>query len=67
VLRGTFEAFIQEWTIVPYLMDLESTNGTLLNGKPIEAAQYIELRSKDCLKFGDNPFEFVFMKQKDQD
>lgn len=28
----------------PYIMDLESTNGTLLNGEPIEPARYIELK-----------------------
>ena len=47
--------------MVPYLMDLESTNGTLLNGEPLEAAKYVELRSKDCLKFGTNEVEYVFM------
>ena len=65
--RGTFEAFVQEFSIVPYLIDLESTNGTTLNGEPVDGAKYVELRPKDCLKFGSNPCEYVFMKQKDQD
>ena len=65
VARGTFDAFVQEWIIVPYLMDLESTNGTRLNGEKVEPAQYIELRSKDCLRFGEDSVEYVFMKQKD--
>ena len=67
VARGTFEAFMQEFSIVPYLMDLESTNGTTLNGDPVEGAKYYELRPKDCLKFGTCPIEYVFMKQKNQD
>ena len=61
--RGTFEAFMQEFSIVPYLMDLESTNGTFLNGEQIEGAKYVELRPKDVLKFGTNPTEYVFMRQ----
>ena len=65
VARGTFDAFVQEWIILPYLMDLESTNGTTLNGSKIEPAKYIELRSKDCLRFGSSSVEYVFMKQKD--
>ena len=63
--RGTFEAFMQEFSIVPYLIDLESTNGTTLNGEPVEGAKYVELRSKDCLRFGTSSVEYVFMKQKD--
>ena len=65
--RGTFEAFMQEFTILPYLIDLESTNGTMLNGEKVGGAKYIELRPKDVLKFAMSPIEYVFMKQKDQD
>ena len=50
---------------MPYLIDLESTNGTILNGDPIDAAKYYELRDKDVIKFGDSPIEWVFMKQSD--
>ena len=57
--RGTFESVIQEFVVVPYLMDLESTNGTQLNGKKIDSARYIELRSGDLIKFGSS--EFVLM------
>ena len=60
--RGTFDVLTQDFTIVPYLMDLESTNGTTLNGELVEPAKYIELRSKDCLKFGTFETEFVFMR-----
>ena len=42
-------------------MDLESTNGTRLNGELIESARYYELREKDVLKFGEGPKEFVLM------
>ena len=53
---------MQEFSIVPYLIDLESTNGTMLNGEPLEGAKYVELKARDCLKFGTNPCEYVFMK-----
>ena len=31
----------------PYVMDLESTNGTLLNGERLESARYIELKVRE--------------------
>lgn len=49
----------------PYIMDLESTNGTLLNGAPIESSRYIELRAKDVLKFGESTREYVLMDASD--
>eukprot|EP00913_Durusdinium_trenchii_P035456 g33182.t1 len=37
--------------VKPYIMDLESVNGTFVNGSRIDAARYVELREKDVLKF----------------
>lgn len=48
--------------IVPYIMDLKSTNCTLLNGKKIDHSRYIELREKDVLRFGESTREYVLMK-----
>lgn len=48
--------------IKPYLMDLESTNGTYLNGKKIEPARYYELIDQDVLKFGNSDREYVLIK-----
>uniref|UniRef100_K3W9R7 FHA domain-containing protein n=1 Tax=Globisporangium ultimum (strain ATCC 200006 / CBS 805.95 / DAOM BR144) TaxID=431595 RepID=K3W9R7_GLOUD len=45
----------------PYIMDLNSTNGTFLNGEKIEGSRYIELREKDMLKFGESTREYVLM------
>eukprot|EP00933_Yihiella_yeosuensis_P000532 TRINITY_DN10083_c1_g1_i1.p1 TRINITY_DN10083_c1_g1~~TRINITY_DN10083_c1_g1_i1.p1 ORF type:complete len:304 (+),score=101.97 TRINITY_DN10083_c1_g1_i1:69-980(+) len=47
--------------VMPYIMDLESVNGTFLNGKRIESARYMELREKDVLKFGMSTREFVLL------
>lgn len=43
-------------------MDLESTNGTTLNGDKLESARYFELIDKDVLKFGFSGREFVLIK-----
>ena len=50
--------------IKPYLMDLESTTGTFLNGKKIEAARYYELYDEDVVNFGKSNVEYVIMKGK---
>jgi smad nuclear-interacting protein 1 len=50
-------------TILPYLMDLDSTNGTQLNHRPIESRRYIELRHKDVLRFGQSEREYVFVQE----
>ena len=60
--RGVYMGIIQEMIVVPYLMDLESTNKTYLNNDAIEPARYYELREKDVLKFGESQREYVIMK-----
>lgn len=47
--------------VKPYIMDLESKNGTFLNGDRIESARYYELKERDMLKFGMASREFVLM------
>ncbi|KAG9412271.1 Smad nuclear-interacting protein 1 [Aphanomyces cochlioides] len=47
--------------ILPYIMDLKSTNKTFLNGKAIEHSRYIELRPKDVLTFGESTREYVLL------
>ena len=43
----------------PYLIDLESANGTSMNGEEVPAGRYLELRDKDVLKFGHSTREYV--------
>ena len=45
----------------PYIMDLESTHGTFLNGEKLQSARYIELRENDVLKLGASTREYVLM------
>jgi smad nuclear-interacting protein 1 len=47
--------------VKPYIIDLESSNGTELNGEDLEASRYFELRDKDILKFGGSEREYVVM------
>ena len=48
-------------SVRPYILDLESTNGTFLNGRRIEAARYVELRAADVLRFGLSTKEWVLL------
>lgn len=47
--------------VKPYLIDLESPNGTMLNGERVPESRYLELRDKDVIKFGSSTREYVLM------
>ncbi|KAI2844631.1 hypothetical protein CBS11852_2170 [Aspergillus niger] len=47
--------------VKPYLIDLESANGTTVNGDAIPAGRYVELRDKDVVQFGLSSREYVLM------
>lgn len=53
--------------VKPYLMDLESRNGTFLNGTRIEGSRYYELRSRDVVKFGLSTREYVLIREDDSE
>lgn len=55
--------FIMKSVVVPYIMDLGSTNGTYLNGQRIEAQRYYELLEKDTIKFGNSSREYVLLHE----
>jgi smad nuclear-interacting protein 1 len=44
-----------------YLMDLESTNGSFINGVRIDSARYYQLKKGDVLKFGASTREYVLL------
>lgn len=54
----------QRTTVKPYIMDLESANGTWLNGDRVAPARYIELKPTDVLKFGASSREYVLLHDK---
>ena len=49
------ETVITEKEIKPFLLDLESTNMTFINGQEIESARYYQILDKDVLTFGTCP------------
>ena len=55
----------------PYIIDLNSINGTFVNNQRIESARYVELKEKDVLKFGFSSREYVVLhensKEEEQD
>lgn len=47
----------------PYVIDLESANGTFVNNNKIEPRKYYELFEKDVLKFGFSSREYVLLHE----
>ncbi|MCJ1393417.1 hypothetical protein MMC18_006291 [Xylographa bjoerkii] len=47
--------------VKPYVLDLESANGTKVNGDVVPERRYVELRSGDVLKFGESTREYVLI------
>lgn len=41
-----------------FIMDLNSTNGTYINGRQIPVRQEVEVYNGDCLKLANEEFEF---------
>ena len=47
----------------PYVIDLNSANGTFVNNQKIEPQRYVELLEKDVLKFGFSTREYVILHE----
>lgn len=45
--------------VKPYLIDLESANGTSMNGENVLTGRYLELRDKDVFQLGHSSREYV--------
>lgn len=53
--------------IRPYLIDLESANGTFINNKKIEPKKYVELLERDVIKFGFSSREYVLLHENSKE
>ena len=57
--------------VKPYLMDLDSTNGSFINDARIEPRRYYEILEKDMLRFGNSTRKYVLLhpesKESDSD
>ncbi|CAE6455351.1 unnamed protein product [Rhizoctonia solani] len=47
--------------IKPFVIDLESTNGTMVNDDAIPVSRYYELKPSDVVKFGESTREYVLL------
>lgn len=45
----------------PYVMDLESANGTRVNGEGVPGGRFVEVRSGDVVGFGGSEREYVLL------
>ncbi|KIW89096.1 uncharacterized protein Z519_10581 [Cladophialophora bantiana CBS 173.52] len=45
--------------VKPYVIDLESANGTTVNDEAVPEGRFVELRNKDIIKFGHSTREYV--------
>ena len=48
----------------PYIIDLDSANGTFVNNERIPPSRYYELKLGDAIKFGYSTREYVFMAEE---
>jgi hypothetical protein len=53
--------------IRPYIIDLESANGTYVNNVRIEPRKYVELIEKDVIKFAYSSREYVLLHEHSRD
>lgn len=53
--------------IRPYLIDLESANGTFVNNVKLEPRRYHELLERDVLRFGFSSREYVLLHEHSKD
>ncbi|XP_001689019.2 smad nuclear-interacting protein 1 [Anopheles gambiae] len=51
----------------PYIIDLDSTNGTFVNNKKIDPKRYYELHEKDVLKFAFSSREYVLLHENSKE
>ncbi len=66
VLQFRYTEKKNEWgekkgAVKPYLIDLESANGTKVNGEELPKSRYVGLVSGDVIKFGYSSREYVLM------
>jgi len=52
--------------VKPFIIDLESTNGTHVNDEAIPVSRYYELKPSDVIKFGQSTREYVLLHDEAQ-
>ncbi|KAL7418446.1 hypothetical protein Q5752_006904 [Cryptotrichosporon argae] len=49
--------------VKPFIIDLDSTNGTYVNDEEVPKSRYYELRNTDVIKFGTSSREYVLLHE----
>ena len=62
-LRVDEDSGLEVTESTPYLMDLETTNGTFINGERLDPRRFYQLLQKDCVKFGASTREYVLLSE----
>jgi smad nuclear-interacting protein 1 len=60
--KSIFKEERMELSARPYLIDLDSVNGTTLNGITIEPRRYYELRGNDLIRVADSSRDYVMLE-----
>lgn len=61
------EGGLESRRIRPYLIDLDSANGTFVNNVKLEPRRYHELLERDVIRFGFSSREYVLLHEQSKD
>jgi smad nuclear-interacting protein 1 len=64
LLNSVNEFGDRDQVIKPYMIDLESANGTMVNKEKIPDSRYYELKVGDVFSFGFSSREYVLMAEE---
>jgi smad nuclear-interacting protein 1 len=53
--------------VAPYVLDLNSANGTFVNNQRIESQKFVQVLEKDVLKFGFSSREYVLLHDQSKE
>ncbi|KAF0992153.1 hypothetical protein HZS_5629 [Henneguya salminicola] len=57
----------EPFIVKPYIMDLDSANGTFLNNEKINSRRYYELLNGDVVRFALSTREYVVLNENSED
>lgn len=55
---------LRQYVVKPFIIDLESRNGTFLNDVKLDDSRYYELMEKDCIRFGASTREYIVLNER---
>ncbi|KAK7048514.1 SMAD/FHA domain-containing protein [Favolaschia claudopus] len=55
---------VSKGAVKPFIIDLESTNGTHVNDEAIPVSRFYELKASDVIKFGQSTREYVLLHEE---